>query len=70
MMDRNQYDFLQATHERQQLISLLQDKTRSVEDAYLDAAVRRSQSEKPPEELAKTINLNINMTINQYGTID
>ena len=46
------------------MINLLQDRTKSVEQAYLDAAMKRSQSEKPMGELANTINLNINMTIN------
>ena len=32
--------------------------------------MRQRQSQAPIADLAKTINVNINMTINQYGTID
>ena len=32
--------------------------------------MRQRQGQAPIQDLAKTINLNINMTINQYGTID
>ena len=47
---------------------MLTEKTRSAEQIYLDSAMRRSLAESPIQELAGNVNLNINMTINHYGT--
>jgi len=68
MLEKNKFDAVNITHERQQLINHLTHKTKTQEQILLDAYLRRSLNASPIKDLANTVNLNINLTINQYGT--
>jgi len=68
MLEKNKFDAVNITHERQQLINHLTHKTKTQEQILLDAYYRRSLNTSPIKDLANTVNLNINLTINQYGT--
>jgi len=59
-----------SIHLRQQIINKLSESSKTAAQTYLEDQMRKQAKDSSLERLADTVNVNINLTVSQYGTVE